>query len=235
MVYVLRWYRQKLKTGRWKKLSKPKKLVETVYQYSKDQILTKQWLPQTHITEIGLSKKLGISRTPIRQAFLRLEEEGYIAIEPNKGIRICENQISLQGFQERLEFMELILIDYLHFLQIKEIQFDATTLEEIVDRLKKQAYVRELEVFSSIEFEYWKSLYRYAKNTYTTSLFMEMIRSINGQTNEEIKGFLQISQATKVKHFNNILNLLKSNNYALARKEVRILINQLSLIAIQGI
>ncbi|MEK4947709.1 MAG: GntR family transcriptional regulator [Carnobacterium inhibens] len=216
-------------------MSKPKKLVETVYQYSKDQILTKQWLPQTHITEIGLSKKLGISRTPIRQAFLRLEEEGYIAIEPNKGIRICENQISLQGFQERLEFMELILIDYLHFLQIKEIQFDATTLEEIVDRLKKQAYVREFEVFSSIEFEYWKSLYRYAKNTYTTSLFMEMIRSINGQTNEEIKGFLQISQATKVKHFNNILSLLKSNNYALARKEVRILINQLSLIAIQGI
>lgn len=131
--------------------------------------------------------------------------------------------------------MELILIDYLHFLQIKEIQFDATTLEEIVDRLKKQAYVREFEVFSSIEFEYWKSLYRYAKNTYTTSLFMEMIRSINGQTNEEIKGFLQISQATKVKHFNNILSLLKSNNYALARKEVRILINQLSLIAIQGI
>ncbi|AGY82027.1 GntR family transcriptional regulator [Carnobacterium inhibens] len=216
-------------------MSKPKKLVETVYQYSKDQILTKQWLPQTHITEIGLSKKLGISRTPIRQAFLRLEEEGYIAIEPNKGIRICENQISLQGFQERLEFMELVLIDYLHFLQIKEIQFDATTLEEIVDRLKKQAYVREFEVFSSIEFEYWKSLYRYAKNTYTTSLFMEMIRSINGQTNEEIKGFLQISQATKVKHFNNILSLLKSNNYALARKEVRILINQLSLIAIQGI
>ncbi|MDN5371422.1 MAG: hypothetical protein PWR19_468 [Carnobacterium sp.] len=216
-------------------MSKPKKLVETVYQYSKDQILTKQWLPQTHITEIGLSKKLGISRTPIRQAFLRLEEEGYIAIEPNKGIRICENQISLQGFQERLEFMELVLIDYLHFLQIKEIQFDATTLEEIVDRLKKQAYVREFEVFSSIEFEYWKSLYRYAKNTYTTSLFMEMIRSINGQTNEEIKGFLQISQVTKVKHFNNILSLLKSNNYALARKEVRILINQLSLIAIQGI
>ena len=216
-------------------MSKPKKLVETVYQYSKDQILTKQWLPQTHITEIGLSKKLGISRTPIRQAFLRLEEEGYIAIEPNKGIRICENQISLQGFQERLEFMELILIDYLHFLQIKEIQFDATTLEEIVDRLKKQAHVREFEVFSSIDFEYWKSLYRYAKNTYTTSLFMEMIRSINGQTNEEIKGFLQISQATKVKHFNNILSLLKSNNYALARKEVRILINQLSLIAIQGI
>ena len=218
-----------------KKLSKPKKLVETVYQYSKDQILTKQWPPQTHITEIGLSKKLGISRTPIRQAFLRLEEEGYIAIEPNRGIRICENQISLQGFQERLEFMELILIDYLHFLQIKEIQFDATHLEEIVDQLKKQAYVRELEIFSAIEFKYWKSLYRYAKNTYTTSLFMETIRSINGQTNEEIIGFLQISQATKVKHFNNILSLLKTSNYVLARKEVRILINQLSLIAIQGI
>ena len=95
-------------------MSKPKKLEDAAYQYSKDQILTKQWLPQTHITEIGLSKKLGISRTPIRQAFLRLEEEGYIVIEQNKGIRIRENQISLQGFQERLEFMELILIDFVN-------------------------------------------------------------------------------------------------------------------------
>ncbi|MER2173252.1 MAG: GntR family transcriptional regulator [Carnobacterium sp.] len=216
-------------------MSKPKKLVEAAYQYSKEQILTKQWLPQTHITEIGLSKKLGISRTPIRQAFLRLEEEGYIVIEQNKGIRIRENQISLQGFHERLEFMELLLIDYLHFLQIKEIQFDTEFLENILDQMKKVTYLKEIEVFSTIEFDYWKSLYRYAKNTYTTSLFLDTFRSISGQADQEIQGFLQISQPTKLKHFNQILIFLKNNDYALARKEVRILINQLSLIAIQGI
>lgn len=216
-------------------MSKPKKLEETAYQYSKDQILNKQWLPQTHITELGLSKKLGISRTPIRQAFLRLEEEGYIIIEPNKGIRIRENQVSLQGFHERLEFMELVLIDYLHFLQIKEIQFNTDSLEHIMDRIKKLTYVKEVEAFTAVEFDYWKSFYCYAKNSYTTLLFMETFRSINGQGNEEIMGFLQISQTTKVKHFSQILVYLKNNDYALARKEVRILLNQLSLIAIQGI
>lgn len=217
------------------KMSKPKKLVEAAYQYSKEQILTKQWLPQTHITEIGLSKKLGISRTPIRQAFLRLEEEGYIVIEQNKGIRIRENQISLQGFHERLEFMELLSIDYLHFLQIKEIQFNTDTLETIMDQLKRITYVKENEVFSDIEFDYWTSFYHYAKNTYTTSLFLDTFRSINGQVDQEIQGLLQVSQPTRIKHFNQILIFLKQNDYALARKEVRILINQLSLIAIQGI
>ena len=216
-------------------MSKPKKLEDAAYQYSKDQILTKQWLPQTHITEIGLSKKLGISRTPIRQAFLRLEEEGYIIIEQNKGIRIRENQISLQGFQERLEFMELILIDYLHFLQIKEIQFDTDSLEKLVDQIGQLTDVKELGKFSVVEFEYWKTFYRYAKNSYTTALFLDTFRSIKGQTNEEIKEYMQLSQLTKVKHFNRIVVFLKNGEYALARKEVRILINQLSLIVIQGI
>lgn len=217
------------------KMSKPKKLEEAAYQYSKKQILTKQWLPQTHITEIGLSEKLGISRTPIRHAFLRLEEEGYIVIEQNKGIRIREKQISLQGFRERLEFMELLLIDYLHFLQIKEIQFKTNSLETIVDQLKRVTLVKEIDVFSDIEFDYWTSFYQYARNTYTTSLFLDTFRSINGQADQEIQGFLQISQPTKIKHFNQILIFLKQSEYALARKEVRILINQLSLIAIQGI
>lgn len=217
------------------KLSKPKKLEDAAYQYCKDQILTKQWLPQTHITEIGLSKKLGISRTPIRQAFLRLEEEGYIEIEQNKGIRIQENQISLQGFQERLEFMELVLIDYLHFLQIKEIQFDTGSLESIMEQIQQLTDVENLEHFSKVEFDYWKDFYRYAKNSYTASLFLDTFRSIKGQTNSDIQEYMELSQSTKVRHFNRILNFLKNNDYPLARKEVRILINQLSLIAIQGI
>lgn len=217
------------------KLSKPKKLEDAAYHYCKDQILTKQWLPQTHITEIGLSKKLGISRTPIRQAFLRLEEEGYIVIEQNKGIRIQENQISLQGFHERLEFMELVLIDYLHFLQIKEIQFDTDSLESIMDQIQPLTNAEELKRFSLVEFDYWKDFYRYAKNGYTTSLFLDTFRSIKGQTNEDIQEYMQLSQSTKVKHFKRILIFLKTSDYALARKEVRILINQLSLIAIQGI
>lgn len=216
-------------------MSKPKKLEDTVYHYSINQISTKQWLPQTHITEIGLSEKLGISRTPIRQAFLRLEEEGYIVIEPNKGIRIQEKQISLQGFQEQLEFMELVMIDYLHFLQIREIQFNTDCLENTIDQINQVTDAKELEVFLTIEFDYLKGLFRYTKNSYTTSLFLDTFRSIKEQKNQDMKEYLQLSQSTKIKHFNQIVLFLKTDDYALARKEVRILINQLSLIAIQGI
>lgn len=216
-------------------MSKPKKLEETAYQHSKNKILTKQWLPQMHITESELSKKLGISRTPIRQAFLRLEEEGYIVIEPNKGIRIQEKQISLQEFHEQLDFMELILIDHLHFLQIKEIQFDTDRLENTIDQINRVTDVKELQAFLTFEFEYLEGLFRYTKNSYATSLFLDTFRSIKEQNNEEIKEYLKLSQSTKVKHFNQIVLFLKNNDYPLARKEVRILINQLSLIAIQGI
>ena len=42
------------------------------------------------ITEIGLSKRLNISRTPIREAFYQLRAEEFLDIEPRKGVCIAE-------------------------------------------------------------------------------------------------------------------------------------------------
>lgn len=55
-----------------------KKAWEEAYDVIQEQILTMQIKPGEAVTEIALSDKLGIGRTPVREALKRLEQEGLI-------------------------------------------------------------------------------------------------------------------------------------------------------------
>ena len=63
-------------------------LREQVYDTMKKQILTGEIQPGARLMEIDLSEKLGVSRTPIREAIRKLEEEGLVILESRKGARV---------------------------------------------------------------------------------------------------------------------------------------------------
>jgi DNA-binding GntR family transcriptional regulator len=57
-----------------------------VYTQLRDQILSGTYARGTALTEIRVSKDLGVSRTPIREAFSQLLLDGLVKATPNKGI-----------------------------------------------------------------------------------------------------------------------------------------------------
>lgn len=216
-------------------MGKAKSLESQAYQYIKEKIAARQWLPNTHITEQDLSKTLGISRTPVRRAFLHLQEEGQLKIEPHKGAVVQEPEIDHKGFQDRIGFLELILNHYFHELQIKEFTFETEELEKQVSLMTNLTGPTEEEAFYSEMTVYLTELVQHAKNTYQMVLLMDTMRSITQQEEKEIQTVLSISRKTVVKHLANLNRYLAEAQYALARKEVRILMNQLSLALLQGI
>ena len=62
-----------------------KSLEERVFLTLEEAILTGEYKRGDALTEISLSKKLDVSRTPIRSALHRLSEEGLVEIKPNRG------------------------------------------------------------------------------------------------------------------------------------------------------
>jgi DNA-binding GntR family transcriptional regulator len=52
--------------------------------------------PKTLVSEISLSKRLDIGRTPIREALKRLEGDGLITILPSRGVLITEVDVKHQ-------------------------------------------------------------------------------------------------------------------------------------------
>jgi DNA-binding GntR family transcriptional regulator len=53
-------------------------------------ILDGDLLPGTHLTELAISERLGVSRLPVREAFRRLEAEGLLEALPRRGVRVVE-------------------------------------------------------------------------------------------------------------------------------------------------
>lgn len=48
--------------------------------------------PGERLLQVELAKKMGISSTPIREALRRLEAQGILMHEPNKGVRVAETK-----------------------------------------------------------------------------------------------------------------------------------------------
>lgn len=61
-----------------------------VYDELKMGILSENILPGTRLMEVELSKRLGVSRTPIREAMRMLEKEGLVAIEARRGAYVLQ-------------------------------------------------------------------------------------------------------------------------------------------------
>jgi DNA-binding GntR family transcriptional regulator len=63
-------------------------LVDKAYQTIKSQILDVTLVPGTQVLEGELSERLGMSRTPIREALIRLQSEGLVELSPRHGMRV---------------------------------------------------------------------------------------------------------------------------------------------------
>jgi DNA-binding GntR family transcriptional regulator len=57
-----------------------------IYYQLKESILNGEYKPGDNLIEMKLAKELGVSRTPIREAFRQLELEGLVYSIPNKGV-----------------------------------------------------------------------------------------------------------------------------------------------------
>lgn len=63
----------------------PVSLREQVAAAIRDSIIEGYFKPNDHITEASLTEQLGVSRTPLREALILLEQEGLITIQRHRG------------------------------------------------------------------------------------------------------------------------------------------------------
>ena len=77
-----------------------------VYLQIKNLILSNEIMPGQKLHHQQLSERLGVSRTPIREALTRLVQEGYVSFLPNRGFTCKE--IGMQEAEELYELREAL-------------------------------------------------------------------------------------------------------------------------------
>lgn len=71
-------------------LEQPLPLRKQVFNYLRDNILSKSFTPDTRIVEAQIATQLGVSRTPVREALHLLEQEGFIESIPRVGYKVVQ-------------------------------------------------------------------------------------------------------------------------------------------------
>ncbi len=73
-------------------------LTEEAYRQLKKEILENRMIPGFQAFESELAARLNMSRTPVREAVIRLQEEGLVEVIPRRGIRVLP--LSPEDMQE---------------------------------------------------------------------------------------------------------------------------------------
>ncbi len=85
---------------------KPAALTDWAYDALKQAILNLEFAPGAQLPVDGLAEQMGISRTPIREALLRLEAEHLVRTVPRVGFFVSE--ITRRDLEELFELRELL-------------------------------------------------------------------------------------------------------------------------------
>jgi DNA-binding GntR family transcriptional regulator len=129
-----------------------KSLKEQVYDYLFDQLGQRALDPGIFIDLNGIAAKLGISRTPLRDALIQLEMEGYVEIVPRRGVRVKK-----LGLDEIKEIYQVIGSLEATALTITAKQFttkDHQQLLEMTKQYRKQIELRSYDGCLSINYNF---------------------------------------------------------------------------------
>ena len=83
--------------------SGPQLLRTQVYEFLRNELKEEKLKPGKFISINQLMTELGISRTPLRDALLVLQTEGFVTFLPHRGIRI--NELSQQDIEDLYEML----------------------------------------------------------------------------------------------------------------------------------
>ena len=119
----------------------PKTMSEQVYELLREKILNQEIKPGETLLEVTVSQALGVSRTPVREAFRLLRHDALVYRNPRGGVKVTELTM-----KDLIEVSELRLVFETYSI---ELTCDRITEEEIASL---QRLITEIdEIFANSE------------------------------------------------------------------------------------
>ena len=116
-------------------------LSQKVYDFLREKIINREYKPGEPILELSVSKELGVSRTPIREALKLLQQENLITVYPKRGAFITT--ISLDKLLEIFQIRQIVerevaflVSPYIDENKLSQIEQKLLSVKEAFDETK---------------------------------------------------------------------------------------------------
>lgn len=151
--------------------------VNQAYETIKKNIIDNQYPPGYQVLERQLVDELGMSRTPIREALIRLHNEGLVELMPRKGMRVVPlSPDDMKEIYEVLTGLEVTAVELLG--KRKPSKKEITALELPLDKMDKALENDDLDGWAEADAEFHKELLNQSGNKRLAS----MAATLNDQT-----------------------------------------------------
>ncbi|NPV54453.1 MAG: GntR family transcriptional regulator [Firmicutes bacterium] len=147
-MFKVRGYADEISIG----IEDRKVLHERVYAALRQQILNGKLAPGERVLEAKIARRIGISRTPVREALQKLETEGLLIRLRSGGLVVAENS---RTDAEELFEVRIALETYMGRLAAERIQEkDLRRLEQIIAYTRASLEHRDLDRMVSLNTEF---------------------------------------------------------------------------------
>ena len=157
-------------------------LVQEAYERLKDEILTSRLPPGFQSPEPEIAKRLGMSRTPVHEALLRLEADGLIELVPRHGARVIP--VSIDDMRDIYEILTALEPEAAAQVAINhEAESDLAGLVAATEDMEQAMSGNDLEAWAEADDRFHRQLLDLQRNkrmsAYVTRLFDQAHRVRN--------------------------------------------------------
>ncbi len=135
-----------------------KSLREQVYDYIREELSRGKLTPGMAINLNEISQELGISKTPLRDALLQLDTEGFVTISPRRGVFV--NRLTIEEIRSCYEIIGaleaaaiLSVFDNIQPLHLEKMKWLNAALRVAMKREDYQAYYQQNLLFHDVFLE----------------------------------------------------------------------------------
>ena len=146
---------------------------QRVYSQVREDIIGLRLPPGSDLDEATLEQRFGVSRTPVREALIRLASDGLIVLLPNRGARVA--QIDISDLPQLFEALELCQRTTIRWAAIRRNADHAAELREQNRRFLDAARQGNTEDMGEANHAFHLVIARACGNRYFESLYVSLL------------------------------------------------------------
>ena len=160
------------------------------------------------LTETRLSKQLGISRTPIREALVKLQAEGLVVNRPYRGTSVFT--VTKEEFEDLIDFREVIEVAATRKAMKDKGNSVAKAIEEVIIEMKNAVSTNDIRLYLLLDHKLHSTLVELSESSYLIEGYslisskMRALRTALGKSQERIFASLKAHE--------KLLELIEKND-----------------------
>ncbi|MGB7042784.1 MAG: GntR family transcriptional regulator [Xanthobacteraceae bacterium] len=146
---------------------------QRVYAALRHAIIALEIEPGTPLEEERLCKEYKVSRTPMREALIRLASDGLVELEANKGARVAALQ--LVDVIDHYEAMDVFQPAIWHFATVRRNDADILTIKKAVEAFKGAIVRKDAEAIVRSNYEAHRAIAAASHNRSHEKAYQQML------------------------------------------------------------